>query len=111
MKTFSLLSVFAVAMASLTWAAPVVSPVDISEKTLRSVGTPRQQASLDEHNNAVKKAKKERADAIKDAKELTTRNDNGLKKTIQKRHLNNMLPACEREPETPREPNIYEIRY
>ncbi len=111
MKTFSLLSVLAVAMASFSWAAPVVSPIEISEKTLRGVGTPRQQASLDDHNAAVKKAEKERADAIKEAKELTSRNDSGLKKTIQKRHLNTMLPACEREPETPREPGDYIIRY
>lgn len=111
MKTFSLLSVLAIAMGSLSWAAPVINPADISEKTLRGIGTSRQQASLDEHNSAVRQAEKERADAIKEAKELTTRNDNGLKKTIQKRHLNTMLPACEREPETPREPGNYVIRY
>lgn len=111
MKAFSLLSVFAIAMASLTWAAPVISPVDISEKTLRGVGTARQQASIDEHNAAVKKAEKARTEAIKEAKDITNRNDNGLKKTIQKRHLNNMLPPCDREPEAPREPNIYEIHY
>lgn len=111
MKTFSLLSVLAVAMASFSWAAPVVSPAEISEKTLRGIGTPRQQASLDDHNAAVKKAEKERADAVKEAKELTSRNDSGLKKTIQKRHLNTMLPPCEREPEAPREPGDYIIRY
>ena len=111
MKTFSLLYVLAVAMSTLYWAAPAVKPVDISEKTLRGIGTPRQQASIDEHNAAVKKAEKDRADAIKEAKNLTERNDNGLKKTIQKRYLNSMLPACEREPETPREPGDYEIRY
>lgn len=111
MKTFSLLSVLAIAMTSLSWAAPVINPVDISEKTLRGVGTARQQASIDEHNTAVKKAEKERADAIKEAKDLTVRNDNGLKKTIQKRHLNSMLPPCDREPEAPREPGNYEIRY
>ena len=109
MKTFSLLSVLAVAMSTLSWAAPAVNPVDISEKTLRGIATPRQQASIDEHNAAVKKAEKNRTDAIKEAKELTDRNDNGLKKTIQKRHLNTMLPACEREPEAPREPGDRDI--
>lgn len=111
MKTFSLLSVLAVAMVSLSWAAPAISPTDISEKALRGVATPRQLSSLDDHKSAVKQAEKERSDAIKEAKDLTTRNDNGLKKTIQKRHLNTMLPACEREPETPREPSGYEIHY
>lgn len=111
MKALSLFSVLAAAAVSVTFAAPALSPNDLSESTLRGVGTERQQASIDAHNAAKKKAEKDRADAIKEAKELTTRNDNGLKKTIQQRHLNSMLPACEREPEAPREPGDYTIQY
>ena len=48
---------------------------------------------------------------MKEAKEITENNDRGLKKTIQKRQLNTMLPPCEREPEAPREPGNYTVRY
>lgn len=112
MKTLSLLSVlFAAAAFSSVQAAPAVQSSDISESSLRSVATERQKASLDQYNEARKRADKKRDDEAKEAQDLTTRNDNGLKKTIQRRHLNSMLPACEREPEVPREPGNYEIRY
>ncbi len=112
MKTFSLLSVLlAAAVLSSVQAAPVVQPADISESSLRGVATERQKASLDQYNEARKRADKQREDEVKEAQDLTTRNDNGLKKTIQRRHLNSMLPACEREPEAPREPGQYEIHY
>lgn len=112
MKTLSLLSVLVAAAAfSSVQAAPAVQPSDISESSLRSVATERQKASLDQYNEARKRADKKRDDETKEAQDLTARNDNGLKKTIQRRHLNSMLPACEREPESPREPGNYEIRY
>lgn len=112
MKTLFPLSFLAVAlMLSFVHAAPVVQSSDISEDSLKGIATERQKASLEKHAQAVKKAEKAREDAEKEAKEITERNDNGLKKTIQKRSLNNMLPACDRETETPREPGNYEIRY
>lgn len=107
LSIFSLLALTAVAVQ----AAPVINPNDISEDTLKGIATDTQKASLERHKDAVKKAEKEREDAIKESKELTTRNNNGMKKTIQKRHLNTMLPPCEREPEAPREPGDYTIRF
>ena len=71
----------------------------------------RQKASLDLHEKAKAKAEEDRSKAIKEAQEITERNDEGLKKTIQRHHLNSMLPPCDREPETPREPGNYRIRY
>ncbi len=112
MKTLSILSILAAALAVTTvQAAPAISPSDISEETLKNIGTERQKASLDAHAQAKAKVEKERAEAAQEAKEITSRNDDGLKKTIQKRSLNNMLPACEREPEMPRDPGPYKVRY
>lgn len=109
MKALSILSLLAV--AAVAYAAPVISPDDVSEETLKGIGTDAQKASLERHRDAVKKAEKEREDSIKEAKEVTAKNNSGLKKTIQKRHLNTMLPPCEREPEAPREPGDYTIRF
>lgn len=92
-------------------AAPDMTPSDVSEGALRDVASDRQKASLDAHDKATAKTEEERQKAIKEAKDLTEKNDAGLKKTIQKRHLNSMLPPCDREPETPREPGNYRIRY
>ncbi len=105
MKTLSIISLLALAPALL--AAPSVKPADLSEATLRSIGTERQQKSIDDYNNAKRRAAQEREDAIKEAKKITEDNDKGMKKTIQRRALNTMLPPCERTPETPREPGGY----
>ncbi len=107
MKTLSLLSILA--FAAVAQAAPVVSPSDISEDALKAVGTERQKKSIDDYNKARKRAEQKREQDAKEIREITKRNDNGLKKTIQRRHLNTMLPPCEREPETPREPGDYTI--
>lgn len=112
MKTLSFLSVLAVTvLLGTAYAAPVISPSDISEDALRNIATDRQKASMDNYEKARQNVEKQRDEDAKKAKEITDFNDNGLKKTIQKRRLNDMLPACEREPEVPREPGDYEIRY
>lgn len=111
MKTLSIFSVIAAAAMGAAYAAPVISPSDISEDALKSIATERQKASIDQYEKARKDAEAKRDEDAKDAKAITERNDNGLKKTIQKRRLNDMLPACEREPEAPREPGDYEVRY
>ncbi len=110
-KLFLLASVIVPATLSMTLAAPVVKPSEVSEETLKGIATERQKASMEAHEKAQAKVKEEREKAIKEAKEITEKNDSGLKKTIQKRHLNSMLPPCEREPEAPREPGDYRIRY
>lgn len=110
MKTLSILSIFAVA-AALVQAAPVIDPSELSEKTLRGVATERQKMSLDKYHKARIKAEKQREKNARKAQELTDFNDAGMKKTIQRRALNNMLPPCDREPEAPREPGGYEVRY
>ncbi len=111
MKALSLFSVLAlVALAPALMAAPAVSSADLSEDTLRGIATERQQKSIDDYNNAKRRAAQEREDAIKEAKKITEENDKGSKKTIQRRALNTMLPPCERTPETPREPGGYTIR-
>ena len=104
-KLFLLASVIVPATLSMTLAAPVVKPSEVSEETLKGIATERQKASMEAHEKAQAKVKEEREKAIKEAKEITE------KKTIQKRHLNSMLPPCEREPEAPREPGDYRIRY
>lgn len=110
MKALSILSLLALT-AVCVQAAPVVSGKDLSEEALKKIGTAKQSDSIDRHTAAKAKAEKTRADEIKAAKEITEANDRGMKKTIQKRHLNTMLPPCEREPEAPREPGNYEVRY
>ncbi|MFI3243949.1 MAG: hypothetical protein R3Y56_06830 [Akkermansia sp.] len=111
MKTspISTLLIFA-ASATLLSAAPAVSVKDISPATLKTIATPTQAASLKIHEEAKSQAETDRNKAIEEAKKLTTENDKGMKQTIQKRTLNNMLPACEREPETPRNPDLYIVR-
>ncbi len=108
MKTLSIISFLALAPALL--AAPGITPADLSEATLRGIANERQQKSIDDYNNAKRRAAQDREDAIKDAKKLTEENDKGMKKTIQRRALNTMLPPCERAPETPREPGGYIVR-
>ncbi|MBQ3217522.1 MAG: hypothetical protein IJB33_01455 [Akkermansia sp.] len=110
MKTLSFLSVLAAA-AMVAQAAPVVEPSDLSESALKSIASDRQKASLAQHNKAKAKAEKQREKDAKKAAELTEFNNAGMKKTIQRRALNTMLPPCDREPETPREPGDYTIRY
>ena len=110
MKTLSILSVLAAA-AMVAQAAPVIEPSDISESALKNIASERQKASLAQYNKAKAKAEKQREKDAKAAAELTEFNNAGLKKTIQRRALNTMLPPCDREPEAPREPGDYTIRY
>ncbi len=111
MKKILIPALMIAATAPTLVAAPDMTPDDVSEDTLRDMATDRQKASMESHDKATAKAEEEREKAIKEAKEVTERNDAGLKKTIQKRHLNSMLPPCDREPESPREPGDYHIRY
>lgn len=92
-------------------AAPSISPNDISGDALKEIATDRQKASMEVHEKAKAKAEEEREKAAQEAKDITARNDAGMKRTIQRRHLNSMLPPCDREPEEPREPNDYHVRY
>lgn len=110
MKTLSILSVFA-ACALCAQAAPTIDAKDLSEEKLQEIASERQKKSLDAYNSAVKKAEDRREKSIKKAEEITDKNDAGMKKTIMRRHLNTMLPACEREPERPRDPEDYSIEY
>lgn len=110
MKTLSILSALVLA-ATAVQAAPIVTPNDLSDARLNEVASERQKASLKRYADAVEKAERDRKQAIEDAKKLTEENDKGMKKTIQKRSLNNMLPACDREPEAPRNPGDYRIRF
>lgn len=110
MKTLPLIALLVVAAASVQ-AAPALQPADLSEKALKSIATDRQKASIDKYNKAVARAEKNRANAMKDAQKLTQKNDEGLKRTIQHRQLNTMLPPSERTPEAPRKPSDYTIRY
>jgi hypothetical protein len=110
MKTLSLLSIFAVA-AVVAQAAPVIEPDDLSEDTLKGIASERQKASLSKYHKAKAKAEKQREKDAKAAADITRDNDAGMKKTIQRRALNTMLPPCDREPEAPRDPSDYEIRY
>lgn len=110
MKTLSILSVFA-ALALSTQAAPTIDAKDLSEDKLQEIATERQKKSLNAYNSAVKKAEDKREKSIEKAQELTDKNDAGMAKTIKRRHLNTMLPPCEREPEAPREPEDYSIEY
>ncbi|MBR5888484.1 MAG: hypothetical protein IKY92_00355 [Akkermansia sp.] len=109
MKTLPLIALLAV--AATVQAAPALQPSDLSEKTLTSIATERQKASIDKYNKAVARAEKERAKAMKDAQKITQKNDEGMKKTIQRRQLNTMLPPSERTPEAPRKASDYTIRY
>ncbi len=110
MKALPILSILALAaFAPTLLAAPVIEPADLSEDTLKGIATDRQQASLKEHNEAKRRAAKQREDDIQAAKKITEENDKGMKKTIQRRALNTMLPPCERTPETPREPGGYVV--
>ncbi len=91
-------------------AAPTVTTDDLSAAKLKSIATARQQASFKLYEDAKAKKQKDRADSIAKAKEITEINDSGMKKTIQSRALNAMLPACERSPEAARTPNVYTVR-
>ncbi len=108
MKALPFLSLLALAPALL--AAPAVEPADLSESTLKGIATERQKTSIDDYNAAKHRAAKQREDDINAARKITEDNDKGMKKTIQRRALNTMLPPCERTPETPREPGGYTVR-
>ena len=110
MKTLSLFTLSVLAAVAVQ-AAPVMQTKDLSEDTLKSIATDRQKASIDRYNKAVARAEKNREKAMKEAQKITRDNDAGMKKTIQRRQLNTMLPPCERTPEAPREPRDFEIRY
>ncbi len=111
MKTspITTLLIFA-ASATLLSAAPAVSVNDISPAALKSIATPTQVASIKAHEEAKAQAKTDRKKELEEVKKVTTENDKGMKQTIQKRTLNNMLPACEREPEAARNPDLYIVR-
>lgn len=110
MKTLPILSLIALA-ASVSMAAPIVTEKDLSTESLKAIGTDAQKASLNRCEKARAKTEKKRADLAREVAEQTKRNDAGMKKTIMKRHLNNMLPACDRAPEEPRDPGDYTIRF
>lgn len=110
MKTLPLFALLVLAAAAVQ-AAPVVQTKDLSEETLKSIATDRQKASIDRYNKAVARAEKNREKAMKEAQKITRDNDAGMKKTIQRRQLNTMLPPCERTPESPRTPRDLNIRY
>ena len=110
MKTLSLATLLVLAAAAVQ-AAPIVQTKDLSEDTLKSIASDRQKASLDSYNKAVTRTEKNREKAIKEVKKITRENDAGMKKTIQRRQLNTMLPPCERAPEAPRKASDYTIRY
>ena len=110
MKTLSLFALLVMAAAAVQ-AAPVVQTTDLSENALKSFATERQKASLERYTKATARAEKNREKAIKEAVKITNENDAGMTKTIQRRQLNTMLPPCEREPETPRDPRNLIIRY
>ena len=110
MKTLPLYALLVLAAAAVQ-AAPVVQTKDLSEDTLKGIATDRQKASIDRYNKAVARAEKNREKAMKEAQKITRDNDAGMKKTIQRRQLNTMLPPCERTPESPREPRDLNIRY
>ena len=110
MKHLPLIALLVVAAASVQ-AAPALQPADLSEAPLKGIATERQKASIDKYNKAVARAEKERAKALKDAQKLTQKNDEGMKKTIQRRQLNTMLPPSARTPEAPRKASDYSIRY
>lgn len=110
MKT-TLATLTATLMVCSAVAAPSVTPNDLSGDALKEIASERQKASLEVHEKAKAKAEEDREKAIQEAKDITARNDAGLKRTIQRKHLNSMLPPCDREPEEPREPNDYHVRY
>lgn len=110
MKTLPLFA-FLVLAATAVHAAPVMQTKDLSEETLKSIATDRQKASIDSYNKAVARAEKDREKAMKEVQKITRDNDAGMKKTIQHRQLNTMLPPCERTPEAPRKPRDLRIRY
>lgn len=110
MKTLPLFALLVLAAVNVQ-AAPAMQPADLSEEALLKVATARQKASIESYNKAVDRAERDREKAIKQAQKLTEKNDAGLKKTIQRRAINTMLPASERTPETPRKSADYTVRY
>lgn len=108
-KHLFLSTLIACALAGVAQAAPSVGEKDISEEALRKVATERQQRSLDEYAAAVKNAEKRRQKESERVAEITRRNNDGLKDTIKRDHLDSMLPRCEREPRAPREPGNYYV--
>ncbi|MCI7699313.1 MAG: hypothetical protein ACI4XO_09435 [Akkermansia sp.] len=110
MKTLSIICTMALTAAAVQ-AAPVITKEDISEEALKKVATERQVKSMEEYDSAVKKTIRAREDAEKAAAKHTQRNDEGLKQTIIKSHLNAMLPPCERTPEEPREDDGLNVEY
>lgn len=110
MKT-TLATITAALMICTAMAAPSINATDLSGDALKEIASERQKASLDLHEKAKAKAAEDREKAIQEAKTITGRNNEGMKRTIQRKHLNSMLPPCDREPEEPREPNDYHVRY
>ncbi len=110
MKTLSFLTLLVLATVSVQ-AAPAMQASDFSDDALKGIATSRQKASIERYHKAVAKAEKNREKAKKEAEKLTQKNDIGMKKTIQHRYLNSMLPASERTPEAPRKPSDYTVRY
>lgn len=110
MKTSYIFStVLALALTASLQAAPTISASEISESALKKHATPTQLKRLKAHAAAKSRAQKERSELAKEAKEITAENNAGMKTTILRRTLNNMMPPCEREPETPRMPGNYDV--
>lgn len=110
MKTLPLFALLVLAAINVQ-AAPVMQASDLSEESLMQVANDRQKASIEKYNKAVARAERNREKAMKQAQKLTEKNDSGMKKTIQRRQLNTMLPPSERAPESPRSASDYTIRY
>lgn len=108
-KHLFLSTLIACALAGVAQAAPSIDEKDINEEALRKVASERQQRSLDDYNRAVKDAEIRRQKSIEAAAEQTRRNNEGLKDTIRRNHLDSMLPPCERETRAPREPGNYRV--
>jgi len=111
MKTSYIFSTLLILTCTATLhAAPEISAAEVTESALRNQASPAQLLSLDAHATAKIRAHKKRVELAQKAKEITADNNAGMKKTILRRTLNNMMPDCEREEETPRRPNNYEVR-
>lgn len=98
-------------LVSVASAAPTINPSDMSADELKKIASERQKKSLREHEAAKARAAEKREKENKEAKDLTAENDANMKRSIQRRHLNSMLPPCDREPEAPRDPGKYRVRY
>ncbi|MCC8020896.1 MAG: hypothetical protein LUG84_09270 [Akkermansiaceae bacterium] len=90
---------FLVCSCASLQATPVLTAEDTSEKTLsRDFATPEQQKSLERYKQARLRADNKRSQETEEIQRITEKNNQGIKRRIQQRLLDSMLPACEREP-------------